>query len=184
MTEPIVPAAEDNSPTTSLEAPVTQQVAPTEDSDFKKMYYREYGQRKQLENEFKDFKGKTEKFMNEFQSRNAEDETVKDLIASGYEEDEARKVAKAASLIAKRNGVSQSSSGGTTLPYDPEREAFLQKHPEAYQFIGEIDNLKSIAPSRKYESIAQSMGYIQQPQQEVKTFTTSQGAQPSPTPAP
>lgn len=183
MTEPIVPAEEDNSPTTSTEAPASQPVAPTEDSDFKKMYYREFGKRKELENDFTSFKSKTEKFMNEFQARNEEDETVKDLIASGYEEDEARKVAKAASLISKRKGSSQPSGGTSNLPYDPEREAFLQKHPEAYQFISEIDNLKGIAPSRKYEDIAISMRYITPQQEEpVKSFQTSGGSQPSPTP--
>lgn len=185
MTEPIVPAEEENSPTTSMEAPATQPEAPKNDeSDFKKMYYREYGQRKQLENEFKSFKGETEKFMNEFRSRTEEEETAKELIASGYDEEEARKLAKAASLINKRKGSGPSSGGmQNNLPYDPEREAFLQKHPEAYPHIAEIDNLKNIAPSRKYETIAQSMGYIEPPQQQASSFRTAGDTQPS-TPPP
>jgi hypothetical protein len=59
----------------------------------------------------------------------------------------------------------------------------LDKHPEAIQFIDEIERVKSLTPSRKYEDIARGFRYIPE-KEEKRTFKTSGDQSSAPTSAP
>lgn len=176
-------AQEDQSQTTSMEAAQPQQQ--NTETDFRKLYYQGLGKTKALERTVSDLSEKIDKFVSTHQSYNEEQEAINELVTLGHEPDEARKLVAANRILNKKKAnahMSDSNYGRQpNLPNDLERDTFLQKYPEAYQFIDELDRVKELTPSRKYEDLAYSMRYINPPQEEIKTFSTSGAASSSPT---
>lgn len=166
--EPIIEAQEDQSQTTSQVA--AEQ--PKQETDFKKMYYQGLGHTKKLETKLNEVTEKLDNFISKNQSVTEQDTLVEELVRDGMDEGEARRQVKIAQRLTKTTPVIRSQTKVNLPDSDPERDTFLQNHPEAYQFIDEIDNIKNLAPSRKYEAIAKSLWFIEPPVEQMKTFTT------------
>lgn len=101
----------------------------------KKQYYAQYGKTKTLEKEYNSLR----EDVNYLKSQRGDDheDVVRELKAEGFDEDEARKLVKVNQKLQKRAMLPNQGYPQPTI--DPEKDAFLEKHPEAIQFIDEID---------------------------------------------